>query len=78
MDPMAAAQAEVRAAREREAAAQQAQQQPPANPSTRSACRAVGPGGTRASEARGQAAETLAIQASTSADVRGMAADRFS
>ncbi len=32
MDPMAAAQAEVRAAREREAAAQQAQQQPPANP----------------------------------------------
>lgn len=32
MDPMAAAQAEVRAAREREAAAQQAQQQPPSNP----------------------------------------------
>lgn len=31
MDPMAAAQAEVRAAREREAAAQQGQQQPPAN-----------------------------------------------
>jgi hypothetical protein len=32
MDPMAAAQAEVRAAREREAAAQQALQLPPANP----------------------------------------------
>ena len=80
MDPMAAAQAEVRAARRarRPLPSRRSSSLPP----TPDAQCLPGMRARQAPrvewEARGQAPQTLAIQASTSADVRGIAADRFS